>query len=288
MAKPLWRCCWAEVLGTFLLVLFGVGSVHVAVLTGALQGLWQVAVVWGLGITIAIYAVGSISGAHLNPAVSIALAAWGRFPLRRVVPYLAAQFAGAFAGAAVLFSMFASFLTERETTLGIRRGEPESVLTAMCYGEYFPGLGGLATSAEPVTLDAIEALQTKVSLWQAILAEALGTAVLALMIFAVTDPANAGRPLSNLAAPFIGLTVSALICVIAPLTQAGFNPARDLAPRLFSSLAGWGTVPWSWGPPAAWLTVYVLAPIAGAWCGGGIYLLLRGSATEITSETNEQ
>ncbi len=285
---PLVRCCFAEAIGTFLLVLFGVGAVHVAVLTGALQGLWQVAVVWGLGITIAIYTVGSISGAHLNPAVSIALAAWGRFPASRLVPYIAAQFAGAFAAAAVLFGLFASFLTERETTLGVRRGAPESVLTAMCYGEYFPGLGGLATSTEPVPIAAIEALQGRVSWWQAILAEAMGTAVLALMIFAVTDPANAGRPLANLAAPFIGLTVAALICVIAPLTQAGFNPARDLAPRLFSSLAGWGTVPWSWGPPGAWLTVYVAAPIAGAWCGGGIYLLLRGSPSEKTSESNNK
>src|SRR5205085_9432199 len=82
-----------EVLGTLLLVLFGTGSVACAVLTGALQGLWQVAVVWGFGVTLAIYCSAALSGAHLNPAVSLAFALWraDRFPRRRLVPYWLAQ-----------------------------------------------------------------------------------------------------------------------------------------------------------------------------------------------------
>src|ERR687895_179232 len=86
-----------EALGTFLLVLFGTGSVACAVLTGALNGLWQVAVVWGFGVTIAIYCSASLSGAHLNPAVSLALALLraSSFPLGRLLPYVLAQLAGA-------------------------------------------------------------------------------------------------------------------------------------------------------------------------------------------------
>ena len=72
--------CLAEVLGTFLLVFFGCGAVHTAVLTSAQQGLWQVAIVWGVAIMIAIYVVGNISGAHINPAITLALAMWRRFP----------------------------------------------------------------------------------------------------------------------------------------------------------------------------------------------------------------
>ena len=90
-----------ELLGTFLLVLFGTGSVACAVLTGALQGLWQVAVVWGFGVTLAIYCSASLSGAHLNPAVSLAFALLrpNRFPMGRLLPYALAQLAGAVAAA---------------------------------------------------------------------------------------------------------------------------------------------------------------------------------------------
>src|SRR5260370_8247472 len=74
--------CLAETVGTFLLVFFGCGAVHVAVLTGALAGLWQVAVVWAVAIMIAVYVVGGVSGAHINPAIPLALAVWGPSPWR--------------------------------------------------------------------------------------------------------------------------------------------------------------------------------------------------------------
>src|SRR4051812_31597252 len=101
-----------EVVGTFLLVLFGTGSVACAVLTGAHQGLWQVAVVWGFGVTIAIYCSAGLSGAHLNPAVSLAFAVLrpGSFPRRRLVPYWAAQLGGAILAGLVVWAVFAPFL----------------------------------------------------------------------------------------------------------------------------------------------------------------------------------
>lgn len=288
MLDNLARRCGAELIGTFLLVLFGVGAVQVAVLTGALQGLWQVAVVWGVGIAVAIFAVGSISGAHLNPAITLALAAGGRFGWRGVLPYWSAQFAGSFLAAAVLYCLFSGFLTAAEARLEIRRGEPESVLTALCYGEYYPNLASLTAGTGPVDEEALAALRGRVVWWQAFVAELLGTAILALVIFAVTDPTNAGRPLANLAPPVIGLTVSALICVLGPLTQACFNPARDLAPRLFAACAGWGAVAWTCGSPAGWLTVYIVAPCCGAWLGGQAYIRWLQPPPESTPSIQER
>src|SRR5947208_16565943 len=106
--RPLWnssvrREITGEIIGTFLLVFFGCGSVATAVLTGAQVGIFQVAVVWGIGIATAIYLTASLSGAHLNPAVTIAMAAWNGFPWRLVPRYVSAQFAGALGASAVLF-----------------------------------------------------------------------------------------------------------------------------------------------------------------------------------------
>jgi glycerol uptake facilitator protein len=249
-----------EFFGTFLLVFFGCGSVAAAVLTGAQVGIFQVAIVWGLGIATAIYLTGALSGAHLNPAVTCALATSGRFPARRMAGYIMAQFAGAFAAAAVLHAVFAGPLLAYEQAHGIVRGAPGSEASAMIFGEFFPNPGG-----RPLT----EAMRAMVPPGAAFFVEALGTAILVLVILAVTDERNAARP-RELTAATIGLTITLLISLLAPLTQAGFNPARDLAPRAWSALAGWGSVPFAvngWG----WLTVYVLAPLVGGQAGGILY-----------------
>src|SRR2546422_8643260 len=93
------RTYLAEGLGTFILVLFGCGAVHSAVLTGSQSGLWQVAIVWGMGVAFAAYSVGGVSGAHINPAMTIALAVWGRFSWNNVAPYIVAQLGGGFGAA---------------------------------------------------------------------------------------------------------------------------------------------------------------------------------------------
>src|SRR6516165_6570108 len=100
MRVPAWFT--GEFFGTFLLVFFGCGSVCAAVTTGAQVGVFQVAIVWGLGIATAIYLTGALSGAHLNPAVTISMALWSDFPKRRVLPYVVIQLLGAFAASAVL------------------------------------------------------------------------------------------------------------------------------------------------------------------------------------------
>jgi glycerol uptake facilitator protein len=267
-------CCLAEGLGTFLLVLFGCGAVHVAVLTDALQGLWQVGIVWGIAIMLAVLACGAISGAHINPAITIALAAWRKFPARRIPAYLAAQLLGALAAAAVLYALFAPFLAAKEQEKGISRGQPGSELTAMCYGEYFPNPGPLAVASGRYDPQHHAALRARVPEWAACLAELLGTAILAFMVAALTDTGNALHP-GRLAAVFIGLTVTALICLLAPLTQACFNPARDFGPRLFAYFAGWGEIALPGPQGRGFFTVYIASPIVGAVAGMGLYGLLR-------------
>ena len=270
VARPLLPSCVAEVLGTFLLVLFGCGAVHVAVLLGDLNGLWQVGMVWGVSIMLAIYVFGPISGAHINPAITFGLAGWGLFPAYRVIPYVVSQFTGAFLAAAVLFFLFEPQLAARELALGVSRGDPGSELTAMCYGEYFPNPAALSASGEPYDAAAHAAWNERVTMPMAGVAEFLATAILALVVVAVTEPGNATGP-RNLAPVFIGVTVTGLICVIAPLTQCCLNPARDFGPRTFASLAGWGSIALPGPQGADILVVYLAAPIAGALAGVGVY-----------------
>lgn len=139
MNLPKWFV--GELIGTFLLVFFGCGSVASAVTSGALVGLFQVAIVWGLGIATAIYLTGSLSGAHLNPAVTIAMAVYRGFPKAQVLPYIAVQMLGAFLSAAVLYLIFSAPLKNFEDEHKITRGTPGSEASAKVFGEYFPNPG---------------------------------------------------------------------------------------------------------------------------------------------------
>ena len=259
----LWRCCVAECAGTFILVFLGTGVVHAAVLAKAQAGLFQVAIVWGIAVALAIHVTAGVSGAHINPAITAAFAVAGGFPKRDVLPYWAAQLTGAFLAAAVLHVLFRGFVLDAEAVMGIPRGSPGSEAIAMCYGEYFPN-PALGTDAKAHAL---------VSELQAFLAELVGTALLAFVVFALSEPANTKSPGGQLTPAFIGLTIAALISVIAPMTQACFNPARDFGPRLFTWLAGWGSIAIP-GPRGGFFTVYILAPTAGAISGAVLFRVL--------------
>lgn len=255
---------WAvgEFIGTFILVFFGCGSVCAAVTTGAQVGIFQVAIIWGLGIATAIYLTASLSGAHLNPAVTICFAAWSDFPKSRVAGYIVMQMAGAFMAAAMLQMIFGGAIHEFELKNGIVRGGPGSEASAMVYGEFYPNPGG-----KPLK----ETDAGRMPAWRAFAAETVGTGLLLLIILGVTDERNHHRP-QVLTAATIGLTVTMLISLLGPLTMACFNPARDLGPRLFSSVAGWGAVPFT-ANGTGWWSVYIVAPILGGLLGGGVYRL---------------
>lgn len=235
-----------EATGTFVLVLFGCGSVATSVLFDAHQGLMQIALAWGIGVTLAIYLTRHLSCAHLNPAVSLAMVVGGRMPARKLPVYFLAQFSGAILAGLAVYILFAPSIAGYENAHGIIRGTMESVKTAMMFGEYYPNPGTMAIVSLPLAVGA----------------EAFGTFLLVLMIFALTEGCNVGRPDNALAPVFIGLTVTSIICLIAPLTQAGLNPARDLGPRVVAWLMGWGEAAFP-DQVGGFFHVYVLAPLSG-------------------------
>ena len=271
LQSPMNRALVGEMLGTYLLVLFGTGSVASSVLSGAQVGLWQVAAVWGFGVTLAIYVSGGLSGAHLNPAVSLSMALLrpADFPANRLLPYVASQLAGAVLAGGTVAVLFGPLLQRFEATREIVRGTPGSELSAMVFGEYFPNPAIFGTDA---------AARALVSPWQAALVEGFGTAILVLVIFALTSPRNADKPGANLTPFFVGFTVAVLISLFAPLTQAGWNPARDFGPRLVAFVLGWGSVAIPGPDGGFW--AYVVGPLVGGPLGGLAWRLAEGRSEQ--------
>lgn len=256
--------CFAELLGVMLIVIFGVGSVCNAVLTDYHKGaLWEVAVVWGFGVALAIAATASVSGAHLNPAVSLAFAVFrpDDFPAAKLVPYWLAQYVGGVLGGAFNLMLYGPLFREYEQRNNIVRGSEASIATAMAFGEYFPN-PGFKNSVSKHTVTPFFAM----------VVEAWGTAILMFVILALTDPRQKIVRAKEAIPLYIGFTVSVLITLYAPLTQAGWNPARDLGPRIVAALAGWGRIAIPGPRNGFW--VYIVGPKIGAVVGAFVYDVL--------------
>jgi len=239
----------AEFLGTMILILFGIGVVAQVVAGGpGLGDHDSISWAWGLGVVLGVYTAARISGAHLNPAVTIALAAFRKFPWKSVVPYIIAQVAGAFVGALLVRWAYNSVLHNFDPGL-----------TAKSQGVFstLPGNGTLP-----------------VSLWGGFLDQVIGTAILVFLIFVLTDRLN-DPPLSNLTPFIVGLVVVAI--GMAWGTNAGYaiNPARDFGPRLASYITGYGTA-WRDQYNQLYWWVPIAAPIIGGLIGGLIYVTLIG------------
>lgn len=235
-----------EFIGTFLLVLFGCGSVAVNVLFNAHSGLMQVGLIWAIAVTLAVYATRNLSCAHLNPAVTIAMVTAGRMKAGKIPGYVVAQTLGAIIAGFALYACFGSSIETYEQTHNIVRGSAESAAVAKMFGEYYnlPGSG------------------SAVGMWLAAFVEGFGTFLLLCFIFSITETANVGKPSSDIEPVFIGLSVGAIICLLAPLTQAGLNPARDFGPRLVSWMLGWGQAAWP-DESGGFFFVYIAAPFIG-------------------------
>ena len=138
--KKLRRQLVGELIGTFLFVAIGTGSVMSAIYTDSLLGLFQIASVWIIAVTVAICCTASISGAHLNPAISISFA-WLRpsndFGWSKVLPYTVAQLAGAVLASCINFLLYSSTIHEFETAKGILRSSEAGIASAKAFGEYF-------------------------------------------------------------------------------------------------------------------------------------------------------
>jgi glycerol uptake facilitator protein len=251
----------AEFLGTFVLILFGSGVVAMVVLfpsgdPGATVhgGYTNITLGWGLAVTMGIYVAGKISGGHLNPAVTLTLAVLRGFSWRKVLPYSIAQTAGAFAAAALVYKnylpAFQRFDPQLEKTAG--------VFTTFPAFPQWPQAGFLD--------------------------QVIGTALLLLLVFAITDEINI-PPGSNLAPLMIGLIVVAIGMSFGGMHGYAINPARDFGPRLFTAVAGFRNNGLTDGPRVWWVPVF--APLLGGLIGGAVYdfgirrfLLRMRSSTE--------
>ncbi len=244
--------CLAEFLGTGLLIFFGAGCVAAAVLTGAQFGHWEISIIWGLGVAIAIYITGGVSGAHLNPAVTLTLAVRRGFDKAKVIPYIISQLLGAFSAAGLVYYLYRNLFIVFEKSNGIVRGSVESLATAGIYSTYpHPAINN----------------------FQAFAVEIIVTAVLMMTIFAVGDDQN-GAPKGHMSAILVGIVIAVIGGSLGPLTGFAMNPARDFGPRLFTYFAGWGDVVMTGGLSNPYFWVPILGPIIGAQLGGLMYDLI--------------
>jgi MIP family channel proteins len=242
---------YAEFLGTFILIMFGAGVVAQKVLSDGNCGSYlAVNLGWGLGVTMGVYAAATVSGAHLNPAVSLAFALRRSLPWRKVLPYSVAQTAGAFAAAATVFityrQAFAAFdggvrsVTGAKATAGIFATYPQPFLSTA---------GGFVD-------------------------QVVGTALLLMLICAIIDARN--NPLgAHLAPLLIGLVVVAIGMCFGFNSGYAINPARDIGPRLFTFAAGWGSEVFRAGN--YWFWVPITGPLIGGPLGVLIYDALIGN-----------
>lgn len=243
----------AEFLGTMVLIMFGCGVVAMVVLFGDKSspsavvngGYTNIVLGWGLAVTMGIYVAGGISGAHLNPAVTVALAVTKRFPWYKCGYYILAQVLGAFVGAAIVFAVYHAKWIEFD---------PQLIETA-----------GIFT-----TFPAIEGF------WPGFVDQLVGTALLMGLILAIGDKLNA-PPGGNMSPLMVGLIVVAIGTSFGGMHGYAINPARDFGPRLFSVVAGFennGLV-----GSTVWI-IPIIAPLLGGVLGAFIYDFLIGNVLE--------
>jgi glycerol uptake facilitator protein len=253
----------AECFGTFILICFGDGVVAMAVAalnqsgrgTQIFQasGDWLlIGWGWGFAVTMAVYVAGGVSGAHINPAVTLAFAARRGFPWRKVPSYIIAQCVGAFLGALLVYIVYKGAIDSYERVNHITRGDPNSVPTYSIFAT-FPAKY-FATWVGPF-IDQI-----------------VGTAFLVCFIFAIVDEFN--QPVrANLAPVVVGFVVVAIGLSFGANAGYAINPARDFGPRLFALVAGWGkiAIPGNYGNVNDYMWIPIVGPFLGGLVGAFVY-----------------
>jgi MIP family channel proteins len=236
----------AEFLGTFVLIVFGVGVVAQVLLSHNTAGTYlSINVAWGLAVTMGCYVAAGVTGAHLNPAVTVALATHRRFPWSKVLPYSAAQVAGAFAASVVVFLVYHEALAAFDG--GVRQ----------VFGPQ--GTAGIwATYPQPFLSNVPGGFIDQV----------VGTALLVGVIFGITDSRNSPAP-AGLAPVIVGLLVVLIGATFGFNSGYAINPARDFGPRLFTAVAGWGGEVFR--AANGWWWVPIVAPMVGGVIGGWVY-----------------
>ncbi len=242
-----------EFFGTMVLILFGDGCVAVFGLFSIGANTWPVIIFgWGLAVMLGIYVAGAISGAHINPAVTLAMAATGRFPWRKVLPYWAAQVLGAFVAALLLYFVYqgalANALAANHLTIG-------DIAQGPTYGG--KGFGWIFYTGH----------RSFVGTFGAFGDEFIGTALLVGLILAIVDGRN--QPVqANLNPLIIGFLIVAIGASFGANTGYAINPARDFGPRLWIGFVS-GFASFSADNYYFWLPI--VAPLAGGVVGAFIF-----------------
>src|ERR1700733_4193058 len=227
----------AEFFGTLVLMLFGNGVVAMVVLFDK-GGYTNITLAWGLAVTMGIYIAGKTSGAHLNPAVTLTLALFRGFPWKKVLPYTLVQVAGAFCGAAIVFWNY----------------HPQFLVIDP----------GLEKTAGVFTTFPAFPMQPSAGF----LDQVIGTALLLLMIFAITDERNT-PPGSNMTPLMVGLVVVVIGMAFGGMHGYAINPARDFGPRLMTVAAGFKNNGLTDGSMVFWIPI--VGPLVGGLLGGAVY-----------------
>jgi glycerol uptake facilitator protein len=241
---------FGEFIGTYVMMTIGLGVGAAAKLqttAGSFTGGLGIAFVWGVAVMLAVYLNRARCEAHFNPAVSVAMAIAGRTHWRDVPAYIIAQTAGAFGGAFTIYAIYRPMIAAFEAAHGIIRGAPGSEITGELFGNYYH-LGIAGNSIHMFTAAGVELV---------------GTFFLIRIILSLSDEKNPGRPPDSFSPVIVGFAVMCAIVLISPITQAGLNPARDLAPRIAAVIFGWGRYAFP-DETGGFAVVYIAAPLAGA------------------------
>jgi glycerol uptake facilitator protein len=238
----------AEFIGSFIMLFLGAGCVAALILNDTHYTTWDIAMIWGLAVSLALYITAAISGAHINPAVTVALAIYRGFSWGKVIPYIAAQIGGTFTAAALVYGLYYNGFLQYESTKDVIRGSAESQTLASIFSTY------------PASY---------LNYFQAAFVELAITAFLVAAIFSFIDERNSFAPSKALFPLAVGMVVAVLGGAFGSLTGFAMNPARDFGPKLFTALVGWGPVAFPGVKGYFW--VPIIAPIIGAVIGGGLY-----------------
>ncbi|XP_068247133.1 aquaporin-9-like [Palaemon carinicauda] len=247
----------AEFLGTFVLILFGNASVAQMVLTNKVGGdVFAVNLAWGIAVMLAILTSGGVSGGHINPAVTLAFAVWGKLPWVKVPVYFLGQYAGAFVASCLVYVVYFDALHHYEPA--------RSLATAGIWATYPGTMSNINGTVVIGFLSGVNGFGDQV----------IATAALMICVCAITDIKNMEVP-KYLVPLSVGLLVFNMGCCFGFNCGCALNPARDLAPRIFTLLAGWGDAPFmaSTREGMPWWWVPIVAPHIGAIFGVGIYVL---------------